>query len=119
MRVFEQMFSHQSGIGPAFGQLGFFKRRISTRIPLAIARFQTAADRALAVLDRLLDSSEFTAGDSFTIADIMHFGWLWRREFAGIDLAMCPNVERWYQMMVARPAVSRALDKVTAFTPPQ
>jgi GSH-dependent disulfide-bond oxidoreductase len=32
------------------------------------------------------------AGDNFTIADITRFGWLWRREFAGIDLANTPNV---------------------------
>src|ERR1700722_16589414 len=33
-RVFEQMFFHLTGIGPALGQVGFFKRQASEQIPL-------------------------------------------------------------------------------------
>jgi len=79
-RVFEQMFFHLTGIGPAFGQLGFFKRQATEQIPLAVARFQTEAERVLAVLEGTLRERKFTAGDEFTIADIAHFGWLWRRD---------------------------------------
>src|SRR5215472_12056048 len=39
-RVLEQMFSHFTGIGPALGQLGHFKRQASEQNPFAIARFQ-------------------------------------------------------------------------------
>ena len=81
-RALEQMFFHATGIGPALGQVGFFKRQV----PFAIARFQAEAERTLAVLDGILGRSEFAAGDKYTIADITHFGWLWRREFAGVDL---------------------------------
>jgi glutathione S-transferase len=80
-RALEQMFFHVTGIGPALGQVGFFKRQV----PFAIARFQAEAERTLAVLDGILGRSEFAAGDTYTIADITHFGWLWRREFAGVD----------------------------------
>jgi GST-like protein len=65
-----------------------------------------------------LGRSEFVAGQSFTIADIAHFGWLWRREFAGIDFAKSPNVARWYESVVSRPAVSRAVHRVAALVPP-
>jgi GSH-dependent disulfide-bond oxidoreductase len=117
-RVFEQMFFHMTGIGPAFGQAGFFKRQASEQIPLAIARFQAEAERTLAVLELGLGRSEFVAGHSFTIADIAHFGWLWRREFAGIDFANSPNVARWYESVASRPAVSRAVQRVAALVPP-
>jgi glutathione S-transferase len=53
-RVFEQMFFHLTGIGPAFGQVGFFKRQASENLPLAIERFQKEAERVLAVLDEVL-----------------------------------------------------------------
>jgi len=116
-RVYEQMFFHLTGIGPAFGQLGFFTRQASEPTPLAIARFQAEAERTLGVLDGVLALSAFAAGSSFTIADITHFGWLWRREFAGIDFAKTPHVARWYEAVVARPGVRRAIERVTALAP--
>ncbi len=116
-RVFEQMFFHLTGIGPAFGQLGFFKRQATEQIPLAVARFQTEAERVLAVLEGTLRERKFTAGDEFTIADIAHFGWLWRRDFAGIDFDAWPAIARWYSEIDARPAARRAIDKVTALVP--
>jgi GSH-dependent disulfide-bond oxidoreductase len=84
-RVFEQLFFHASGLGPAFGQSGFFQRQAAEPQPLAIDRFSNEANRTLAVLNGVLADRRFVAGDGFTIADIAHFGWLWRREFAGVD----------------------------------
>lgn len=113
-RVMEQMFFHLTGIGPAFGQAGFFKRQAAEPIPFAIARFQAESERVLAVLDSVLARSEFVAGGAFTIADITHFGWLWRREFAGMDFDRTPNIGRWYEQLSRRPAIIRALDRVAA-----
>ncbi|AMX97845.1 glutathione S-transferase [Mesorhizobium sp. M7A.F.Ca.US.014.04.1.1] len=117
-RVFEQMFFHLTGIGPALGQVGFFKRQASENLPLAIDRFQKEAERVLAVLDGVLAHRKFAAGPDFSIADIVHFGWLWRRDFAGIDFEATPNIARWYEGISARPAVQRALERVTALVPP-
>jgi len=116
-RVLEQTFFHLSGIGPALGQVGFFKRQAAEQIPYAISRFQTEAERVLKVLDGTLSRSEFAAGDVFTIADIAHFGWLWRREFAGITFDSTPNIARWYESIAARPAIVRAIERVTALVP--
>jgi GST-like protein len=38
--VFEQIFFHLTGIGPALGQLGFFKRQASEHSAFAIARIR-------------------------------------------------------------------------------
>jgi glutathione S-transferase len=116
-RVFEQMLFHLTGIGPALGQLGFFKRQASEQIPFAIARFQAESERVLAVLDGVLAQRRYVAGDQFTIADIAHFGWLWRREFAGIDFRQTPHIERWYAEIAARPAVKRGIERATALVP--
>jgi GSH-dependent disulfide-bond oxidoreductase len=117
-RVFEQLFFQGTGIGPAFGQAGFFKRQAPERVPIAIDRFHAEAERTLAVLDSVLARRRYAAGELYTIADIAHYGWLWRREFAGVDFAKNPHVARWYDNVSARPAVSRAIARVTALVPP-
>ena len=75
-RVFEQLFFHASGLGPAFGQAGFFQRQAAEKQPLAIERFAAEAKRTLGVLDGVLATRSFVAGAEFTIADIAQFGWL-------------------------------------------
>jgi GST-like protein len=116
-RVFEQLFFHASGLGPAFGQSGFFQRQATEPQPLAIERFSTEARRTLGVLDGVLAKSRFVVADEFTIADIAHFGWLWRREFAGVGFDDAPNVARWYAEVEARPAVQRAITRINTLVP--
>ena len=83
-RVFEQLFFHASGLSPSFGNAGYFQKSAPEPIPHAIDRFKNEAKRVLGVLDQILAQTPFVAGESLTIADIAHFGWLWRREFAGV-----------------------------------
>ncbi|WP_367890732.1 glutathione S-transferase family protein [Sphingomonas morindae] len=116
-RVFEQLFFHASGLSPAFGQSGFFQRFAAEPQPIAIERFSGEAKRTVSVLDGLLATRRFVAGEDFTIADIAHFGWLWRRAFAGVDLADAPNVARWYAEVENRPAVQRGIARVNALVP--
>lgn len=116
-RVFEQLFFHVSGLGPAFGQSGFFKKQASEPQPIAIARFEAEAARTAAVLDALLGRHAFVAGDDFSIADIAHFGWMWRRAFAEVDITGLPNLSRWVAHIEARPAVARAIARVEALVP--
>jgi len=117
-RVFEQLFFHASGLSPAFGQAGFFKKQAAEPQPLAIARFEAEAARTASRLDVLLARHAFVAGDDFTIADIAHFGWLWRRAFAEVDIMGLPHLSRWVAEIGARPAVERAIARVEALVPP-
>jgi GST-like protein len=116
-RVFEQLFFHASGLSPAFGNAGFFKRSSPEPQPVAEARFAGEAERILGLLDAKLADQAFAAGHDFTIADIAHFGWLWRRQFAGLSLDGRPNLSRWYDDVAARPAVQRAIARVEALVP--
>ncbi|MBB2156797.1 glutathione S-transferase family protein [Gluconacetobacter diazotrophicus] len=115
--VFEQLFFHASGLSPAFGQSGFFQRFAAEPQPIAIERFSSEAKRTLGVLDGVLANRPFVAGEVFTIADIAHFGWLWRRAFAGVSFEDTPNVARWYEAIEARPAVQRGVARVEALVP--
>ncbi|GES45964.1 thiol:disulfide oxidoreductase [Rhizobium dioscoreae] len=116
-RVFEQLFFHASGLSPAFGHAGFFKRSSPEPQPIAEARFTTEAERILGLLDARLASQPFTAGEEFTIADIAHFGWMWRIQFPGLTLDGRPNLSRWYQAVASRPAVQQAIAKAEALVP--
>ena len=116
-RVLEQLFFHASGLGVAFGNAGYFRRLAPEPVPLAIERFGGEAVRVVGLLDAILARSAFVAGDALTIADIAHFGWMWRREFAGVGLDAAPNVARWYAALEARPAFQRAIARTAALAP--
>jgi len=113
-RVFEQLFFHASGLSPAFGNAGFFKRSSPEPQPIAEARFTTEAERLLGILDDKLASQPFVTGEEFTIADVAHFGWMWRIQFPGLTLDGRPNLSRWFETVAARPAVQRATARLEA-----
>ncbi|MDR5837069.1 glutathione binding-like protein [Caballeronia sp. LZ034LL] len=109
-RTFEQLFAHASGLGPAFGQAGYFLRLAPAETSEhALDRFSHEARRQLGLLDALLSARPFVAGEQFSIADIAHFGWIWRRTFPGLTLDDVPNVQRWFDTVAGRPAVERAI----------
>ncbi len=112
IRCFEWLFFHAAGLGPAFGQSGYFQKLAPEKLPLAIERFHGEAKRTLKVLDDRLAETEYVAGE-YSIADIANFGWIWRREFAGVDLADTPHVARWFMAIEARSAVQRAISALT------
>jgi GST-like protein len=118
-RVFEQLFFHASALSPTFGNAGFFKRSSPEPQLIAEDRFTSEGERILGLLDTKLAQHAFVAGDDFTIADIAHFGWLWRRQFPGLTLDGRPNLSRWYESIAARPTVQRAISRVEALAETQ
>ncbi len=113
-RVFEQLFFHASGVSPAFGNSGFFQKLASEKVPMAIDRFHGEAKRLTGLLEAILKTQEYVAGSDYTIADIAHFGWMWRSDFAGIDLTEYPQVKRWFNHIASRPAAKVAVSKLEA-----
>lgn len=113
-RVFEQLFFHASALSPSFGNAGFFSKLAGEPQPVAQQRFSGEAERVTALLDGLLAQRSFVAGGDYSIADIAHFGWFWRRAFAGVELEAYPNLSRWYAAVEQRPAVQRAIARVNA-----
>jgi glutathione S-transferase len=116
-RVFEQLFFHASSVSPAFGNAGYFRTLASEPQPLALQRFADEARRVTTLLDGLLAERTWVAGDTYSIADIAHFGWFWRRAFAGIALDDYPHLQRWYAAIEVRPAVQRAISRINALIP--
>ncbi len=105
------------GLGPMFGQLGFFHKFAGSEIedPRPKQRYVDEAKRLLNVLDGRLDGREFIMGDDYTIADMAT--WAWVRTInlfyeAGdlVEYDKFENVERWVQTCLARPASQKAMN---------
>ena len=105
-----------AGIGPMFGQVGYFTRfagkQIEDKRPRD--RYVAEARRLLEVLEQRLQGRAWVMGDDYTIADIATFpmvrnliGYYEAGPLVGID--DFPQVLRALQAFVARPAVARGL----------
>jgi GSH-dependent disulfide-bond oxidoreductase len=96
-----------SGVGPMFGQAGYFGKFAKEKVPFAIERYTAEANRLLAVLDTQLASNEYIAGASYSIADIATWPWIAGAEFIGLPLTTYPSVKRWLTLIGSREAVQR------------
>ena len=112
-KVFEQLFFHASGLSPAFLQLFQVAIQASPQLE-AKARALAEVDRTLGVLNQTLERHPYAAGVEYSIADIAHFGWVWRHQAIGATLDKFPFVARWYEEMLTRPAVVTAIAKTVS-----
>jgi GST-like protein len=107
----EWLMFQMGGFGPFPGQVHHFialENEADRRYGLD--RFMQETRRLYAVMDRRLADNEFFAGRDITIADFAIVGWAWRHPRHKVDLADYPNVQRWYQTMMARPGVRRGFE---------
>jgi GSH-dependent disulfide-bond oxidoreductase len=105
----------QMGSAPYLGGgFGHFYVYAPIKIEYAIDRFAMEVKRELDVLNRQLTNHPYIAGDAYTIADIAIFPWYgglakgWAYG-AGEFLSVqdYKHVQRWADMILARPAVQR------------
>lgn len=109
VRALEYLFLQVAGVGPMFGQAGYFLRSAPEKVDFAVERYTGEAARLTGVLEQRLADHRWLAGDTYSIADIAHFGWLRIASYARVDLAEFPHVRRWVDAIAARPAVERGL----------
>ena len=105
------------GIGPMFGQVGYFNkfagREIADKRPLE--RYVAESRRLLGVMDGRLRGRRWFMDDDYTIVDIAHLGWV--RNLIGfyeagelVGFREFPNVEAWLDRCLARPATQAGLN---------
>ena len=105
------------GVGPMFGQLGFFHkfagREIEDKRPLE--RYAKESQRLLGVLEKRLEGRTWMMDEDYTIADIALMGWV--RNLIGfygaaeiVHYDQLKNVPAWRERCLARPAVQRGLN---------
>jgi GST-like protein len=105
------------GIGPMFGQLGFFNKFAGKDYEDKRPRDRYVAEskRLLGVLNGQLAKHAWIAGEAYSIADIATFPWV--RNLIGfyeagdlVGINDFPHVNRALQAFLARPAVIKGLD---------
>ena len=108
VEVDQWLFWQMGGFGPMLGQTHHFRIYAPEKIDYAIDRYTNEAKRLYGVLDRRLADREWVAG-AYSIADMAIGPWakLWERQ--GQDIAEMPNVKRWLDAFLARPAVIKGL----------
>lgn len=110
------VFFQVGGIGPMFGQVGFFHKfagkDYEDKRPRD--RYVTEAKRLLGVLETRLAGGDWLMGADYTIADIATLGWVRglvefyeARDLVGFDAF--PKVAAWLERGLRRPAVLRGL----------
>lgn len=115
-QALQWLMFQMGGVGPMFGQLGFFHKFAGKDYEDKRPRDRYVAEskRLLGVLDKRLEGRNWIMGDDYTIADIATFGWVRNLngfyeagELVGFD--DFSNVKRVLQAFIARPAVIKGL----------
>ncbi len=104
------------GVGPMFGQLGYFHKFAGKDIEDERPRDRYVAEtrRLLGVMDTQLDGRKWLLGDDYSVADIATIGWVNALvDFYDVGelvgFAEFRNVGAWLERALARPAVQRGL----------
>ena len=104
------------GIGPMFGQVGFFHKFAGKDFPdkRPLERYVAEAKRLLLVVEGRLSERQWIMDDDYTIADISMLGWV--RNLIGfyeardlVHFDAFTAVPAWLDRGLARPAVLRGL----------
>jgi GST-like protein len=105
------------GIGPMFGQVGFFHRFAGKDFPdkRPLERYVAESKRLLGVLETHLNGRQWVMDDEYTIADISMLGWV--RNLIGfygagelVAFDSLKHVPVWLERGLARLAVERGLN---------
>lgn len=111
-QITQWLMFQMGGVGPMFGQLGFFVKFAGAEIedPRPRTRYINEARRLLGVLEGALEGKEWIANE-YSIADIAICPWLIVLDFyearETVGWSDYPNVNAWLERFLARPAVQR------------
>jgi GST-like protein len=108
VQVEEWLFWQVGGLGPMAGQAHHFRQYAPEKLPYAVDRYTNEVNRLYGVMNKRLAARDFLAGD-YSIADMAAIGWTRSYKNQGQDLDDFPHLKRWFDAILARPAVERAL----------
>ena len=108
VEVEQWLFWQMGGLGPMAGQAHHFRQYAPEKLPYAIDRYTNEVNRLYGVMNKRLADREFLAGE-YSIADMASIGWTRSYKNQGQDLDDFPHLKRWFDAILARPAVERAL----------
>ncbi len=108
VEVEQWLMWQMGGLGPMCGQAHHFRQYAPEKVPYAIERYTNEVNRLYGVMNKRLADRDFLAGE-YSIADMACIGWIKPHERQGQNLDDFPGLKRWFETMMARPAVGRGL----------
>ncbi len=109
-QINQWLMGQMAYVGPMLGQHHQFHHYNPGKSKFGEERYFKISERIYRELDERLSSSEYLAGDIYTIADIATFPWIARHEWHDIGLKKFKNLTRWYRKIASRPAVQKGFD---------
>ncbi len=109
-QINQWLMGQMAYVGPMLGQHHQFHHYNPGKSKFGEERYFKISERIYRELDERLSSSEYLAGDLYTIADIATFPWIARHEWHDIGLKKFKNLTRWYKKIASRPAVQKGFD---------
>ena len=97
-------------VGPMLGQHHQFHHYNSGKSEFGEQRYFKISTSIYKNLDERLSSSNYLAGNEYTIADIATFPWIARHDWHDIGLRNYKNLCRWYLKIAERKAVIKGYD---------
>jgi GST-like protein len=104
----EWLFWQVGGLGPMAGQAHHFRGYAPEKIEYGINRYTNEVNRLYGVMNKRLADHDYLAGD-YSIADMACIGWIIPYERQGQDLNDFPHLKRWFDAVMARPAVIKGI----------
>jgi GST-like protein len=109
--VLEWLMWQMGGFGPMPGQVHHFLMvKDEQDRKYGLERYTKETRRLYGVLDKRLGEAPYAGGNDVSIADFAILGWAWRHERHLVDFKDFPNVGRWYDKMMSRPATQHGFD---------
>ena len=112
-KIIQWVMFQMAGVGPMFGQLGFFVKFAGAKVedPVPRERYIGEARRLLAVVEGALEGKEWIAGE-YSIADIALAPWLNALDYYGAKPLVgwdgLRHVPAYVERFFARPAAAAA-----------
>jgi GST-like protein len=108
VEVDQWLMWQMGGLGPMAGQAHHFRIYAPEQLQYPIERYTNEVNRLYGVMNIRLKDRPFLAG-KYSIADMACVGWASRWERQGQDINEFPNLKRWLDTLLARPAVQRGI----------
>lgn len=104
------LYWHAAAFGPMAGQAHHFRCFVPEYVPYGVERYTDEMNRLYGVLDERLRQREWIC-EEYSMVDIGIWPWVRHHDWQGQNLSQFPAVDRWFQAVAQRAAVSCAVER--------
>ena len=104
------LMAQMGTVGPMLGQHHQFHHYNPGKSQFGEERYFKVCTRIYKELNERLSTTDYLAGDFYSIADIATFPWIARHDWHDIGLKNYKSLTRWYELISKRGAVQKGYD---------